>query len=220
MSKLFKAVCHDATLSRWSRRKRYCCAGGRCYVRAQRKAFCFDVQNIYNVDETGLFYKLLPRRTYILACETKKTLRGTKGMSAKDSITAYVCTSADGSQKPPLAIIGKAENPRCFRRGTPAVPYFSNKTAWSNTATFRKWFNHVFLPHVRSVTSRPVALLVENASSHSELCDMRGQVTIIPLPHNVTSMHQKMDMSVIFVFKRLYCKAMCVSLFETLSRVL
>ena len=136
----------------------------------------FQVENIYNVDETGLFYKLLPRRSYIMAYEKKTTLRGTKQIDVKDRITAYVCTNADGSRKLPMAVIGKAANPRCFRLGTPPVPYFSNKTAWSHTATFRKWFNYIFLPHVRGVTSGRVALIVDNASSHNELRDLRGQV--------------------------------------------
>lgn len=174
----------------------------------RKRLSSFDVEHVYNVDETGLFYKLLPRRTYILSYENKKTLRGTKAMGAKDRITAYVCTNADGSQKLPMAIIGKAAKPRCFRLGAPAVPYFSNSTAWSNTGTFRKWFNYVFLPHVRKVTSKPVALVVDNASSHNELKDMRGQVSVIDLPPNVTALHQPMDMGVIYAFKRLYRRAM------------
>lgn len=36
----------------------------------------YDIDNIYNVDETGLFYKLLPRKMYILPTEDKKSLRG------------------------------------------------------------------------------------------------------------------------------------------------
>lgn len=171
----------------------------------RKRLSSYDVENVYNVDETGLFYKLIPRRTYILACENKNTLRGTKGMGAMDRITAYACTNADGSRNLPMAIIGKAANARCFRMGAPAVPYFSNAKAWPNTGTFLKWFNNVFLPHVRKVTSKPVALVVGNASSHNELKDFRGQVSVIPLPPNVAALHQPMDMGVIYVFKRLQC---------------
>ncbi len=84
-------------------------------------------------------------------------------MSANDRISAYVCTNADGSEKLPLAIIGTAKIPRCFRLGRPPVPYFSNKTAWSTSQTFQKWFNYVFLPQIRSRTSKKVAFLVDNA---------------------------------------------------------
>ncbi len=125
-------------------------------------------------------------------------------MSSKDRITAYVCTNADGSKKVPLAIIGKSKNPRCFRLGLPPVHYFSNKTAWSNSETFKQWFTSVFLPHIRSCTSKKVALLVDNASSHFNLHDIREQVVVIPLPPNVTSVHQPMDMGVISTWKQTY----------------
>lgn len=118
-------------------------------------------------------------------------------MNTKDRITAYCCTNADGSQKVSLSVIGKSKNPRCFRLGRPPIKYFANKTAWSNGPTFRKWFCYVFLPHIRSVTSNPVALLVDNAGSHKDLADLRGQATIIPLPKNITSVHQPMDIGII-----------------------
>ncbi len=55
-------------------------------------------------------------------------------MSAKDCITAYVCMNAEGSEKLPLAIIGKAKNPGCIRFGRPLVPYSSKKAAWRNSS--------------------------------------------------------------------------------------
>lgn len=82
----------------------------------------FDLDCIFNMDETGLFYKLLPRRTYICDFEDRKSVRGTKAMRAKDRITAYVCTNATG-QKVPMSIIGTAKNPRCFRVERPPVHY-------------------------------------------------------------------------------------------------
>ena len=87
----------------------------------------YDAEHIYNIDETGLFFKLLPRRTYISASEDRKSLRGVKAMKAKDRITALVCTNAMGTQKLPMAIIGTAKQPRCFKIRGPAVPYFQQK---------------------------------------------------------------------------------------------
>lgn len=46
--------------------------------------------------------------------------------------------------KVPFAYIGKAKNPRCFRKGQLPVSYFSQKSAFSDRATFRKWFYLVF----------------------------------------------------------------------------
>lgn len=82
----------------------------------------FDKKKIYNVDESGLFFKLLPKRTYGLRTENKKTLRGVKSMKAKDRITAYVYANASGDDKVSLAIIGTAKNPRAFRLGHVRFP--------------------------------------------------------------------------------------------------
>lgn len=126
-------------------------------------------------------------------------------MGAKDRITAYVCTSADGSQKLPMAIIGKSKNPRCFRLGPSQVPYFSQRSAWSDTATFMRWFEEVFLVHVRRTTRKDVVLIMDNCGPHgADLVDTRGQVKIIPLPPNCTSVHQPMDQGVIAAWKAKY----------------
>ena len=73
----------------------------------------YDADNIFNVDETGLFYHLLPRRSYV-KINNKKDKRGKKGMNSKDRITVYVGTNASGSLLIPLSVIGKAKRPRCF----------------------------------------------------------------------------------------------------------
>ena len=70
---------------------------------------CMDC--IYNA---GLFFCLLPRKTYITSIEERRTVRGTKGMASKDRITAYLFANASGAQKVPLSIIGKSKNPHCF----------------------------------------------------------------------------------------------------------
>lgn len=164
----------------------------------------YDVECIFNVDETGLFFKLLPRRTYVLELENFKSVRGTKAMKAKDRITAYVCTNAIGT-KLPMAVIGKAKNPRCFRMNKPPVPYFSQKNAWSDTITFRRWFMDVFIPFVRRFTSKKVALVMDNCGPHgSDLNDPREQIQIFTLPPNCTSVHQPMDMGIIAAWKKLY----------------
>lgn len=93
-----------------------------------------------NIDETSLFQKLLPRKICVINEQFRKSLRVTKAMKSKDRIKTHVCKNADGTQKFPLAIIGKSRNQRCFRRGSPLFPYFSQKNAWSETVMFRKWF--------------------------------------------------------------------------------
>ena len=96
-------------------------------AKLRQKIGDYDADCIFKVDKTGLFFKLLPRRTCICSFENKKSLRGTKALRAKDRITAYICMNATGT-KVPIYIIGTAKNPRCFRLGASAVHYLSQKT--------------------------------------------------------------------------------------------
>lgn len=45
------------------------------------------------VDETGIFWKLMPKRSYLSASENVKTVRGTKGMHFKDRVSAFMCAT-------------------------------------------------------------------------------------------------------------------------------
>ena len=49
----------------------------------------YKLENIFNVDATGIFYKLLPKRTYLAKAENCKTARGTKDIKAKDRVSTY-----------------------------------------------------------------------------------------------------------------------------------
>jgi len=85
------------------------------------------------------------------------------------------------------------------------VHYYSQERAWSDTMTMQKWFTDLFLPFIRKQTSHPVALVLDNASSHSkELFDPKGQVSVVPLPPNTTSMLQPMDAGIISALKCTY----------------
>lgn len=83
---------------------------GMAKIRDETKKY--DLNNIFNVDETGIFFRLLPNRTFLSKGENRKTARGTKGMKAKDRVSAYMCTNASGTAKVDMSIIGKSNNPR------------------------------------------------------------------------------------------------------------
>ena len=104
-----------------------------------------------------------------------------------------MCVNADVTAKVYMAIIGKAEEPRCFRARAFLLKYFSQTNAWSDSKTFRSWWHQVFLPFIRRWTHLPVLLLMDACSSHDDLIDDRGQVTVITYPPNCTSVHQPMD---------------------------
>jgi hypothetical protein len=51
---------------------------------------------VYNQDETGLYFRCLPNRSYVFGTEDTKRTRGSKSM--KSRLTEYMCTSADGKK--------------------------------------------------------------------------------------------------------------------------
>ena len=107
----------------------------------------------YNADQTGLFYTKLPNRLYVYEGE-KKNYAGVKQMKSKDRITMMVCTSAAGA-KLPVAFVGKAKNPVCFRScgGDLPAPYTHQKKAWFDKGVTVWWINKVFWPqHIKMLS--------------------------------------------------------------------
>jgi hypothetical protein len=92
------------------------------------------------MDETGLFFKVLPNCSYMKKSELE-TARGTKLMKAKGCVTLYITTNADGTDKVPLSMIGKPKEPRCFvnQQHLLAMKYYSQTEAWSNSTVLLKW---------------------------------------------------------------------------------
>jgi hypothetical protein len=70
----------------------------------------YQPQDIYNADETGLYYRTLPDSTL-----TQKTEQLCGGKKAKDRITVMVTYNMTGTDRRCLLVIGKSRNPRCFR---------------------------------------------------------------------------------------------------------
>lgn len=101
-------------------------------------------QQLYNADETGLFWKILPNKTFVSA--TEKTAPGRK--LSKERLTFLACTNATGDHKLKPLIIGKSKNPRCFKNFVLPVEYANTKKAWMNCEVFRQWFHNSFVPQV------------------------------------------------------------------------
>ena len=65
------------------------------------EAHNYDSDNIYNADETGLYYKELPNKT--LALHDERQAFGRK--QAKQRVTVLVFENATGTQKIPLLVL-------------------------------------------------------------------------------------------------------------------
>jgi len=72
----------------------------------------YDPENVYNMDETGLFFRLLPKYSILMP---NKDISSTKGKKkAKDRVSLIVCANASRTHKIPCVMIGKPKEPACI----------------------------------------------------------------------------------------------------------
>lgn len=180
----------------------------------------YNPANIFNADETGLYFRALPARTYIVdEDEDRRTLRGSKSLTAKDRVTLLLCVNAPGTCKIEPLLVGSAKNPHCFRDMPSPVPYASQSNSWVDRVVYKHWWYEIFLPAVRKWTNEPAALLVDNCSGHDPSCvDPLGQVSIFYFPPNVTSVYQPLDQGIIAAFKTNYKREMITKLVEAYAQ--
>ena len=173
----------------------------------------YSADQIFNCDETGLYFKMLPGHTL---ASVHKQPDGTK--KAKDRVTINACANASGTIKLPLLFIGKAKNPRCFRKiNKEALPVVcrNQKNAWINKHIFRDWFLNCFIPEtklkLRELGREEKAILfLDNCAAHpseKELVSDDGKIIAKFLPPNVTALIQPMDQGVLESIKRVYRKS-------------
>uniref|UniRef100_UPI00358E3D77 tigger transposable element-derived protein 1-like n=1 Tax=Myxine glutinosa TaxID=7769 RepID=UPI00358E3D77 len=168
-------------------------------------------EQIFNVDETGLYWKRMPERTYIH--QEAKTMPGFKAF--KDRLTLLLGGNVAGFKLEPFCIY-RSENPRAFKnivKHTLPVYYRSNRKAWMTQALFEDWFLSCFVPQVReyrlqqSIACR-IVLVLDNAPGHPQhLDDLHADVKVVYLPPNMTAILQPMDQGAIATFKAYYLQA-------------
>ncbi|XP_053129291.1 tigger transposable element-derived protein 1-like [Hemicordylus capensis] len=174
-------------------------------------------EQVFNCDETGLFWKRMPRRTFITQEETK--MPGHKPM--KDCLTLLFCANARGDLKVKPLLVYHSENPRAFKKHKVnkerlSVMWRSNAKAWVTRVLFVDWVNQVFGPTVRRYLQEKnlplkAILLMDNAPAHppgleEDLAEEFKFIRVIFLPPNTTPLIQPMDQQLIANFKKLYMR--------------
>ncbi|XP_070586956.1 tigger transposable element-derived protein 1-like, partial [Erythrolamprus reginae] len=182
-------------------------------------------QQIFNCDETGLFWKKMPRRTFITAEERK--MPGHKPM--KDRLTLALCANASGDCKVKPLFVYHSETPRTFKaqrltKETLPVLWRSNTKAWVTRIIFVEWVNLVFGPTVKKFLQDndlplKALLLLDNAPAHppnliEDIFEEFNFVCGLFLPPNTTPLLQPMDQQVIANFKKIYMKHLFKRCFE------
>ena len=126
----------------------------------------YEARDIYNMDETGVFFRALPRRTLTVK---KEACKG--GKQAKERITASLCVNMEGEFEKTV-VIGKSAKPRCFKNvnmDTLPITYRAQKKAWMTSQLFLEWVTN-FDKKMR-MQRRKVILFLDNAPAHPPTLD-------------------------------------------------
>nr|XP_042907454.1 tigger transposable element-derived protein 4-like [Parasteatoda tepidariorum] len=163
----------------------------------------YKPENIFNADETALFFQCLPQKTL-----TFKNEKCFGGKHSKARITIMLGANMTGNQKLKPLIIGKSKTPRCFK-GTKSleVDYEFNKKSWMTADICEKWIQK--LDKLMIAEHRKIALIFDNCPAHPKDINKKlKNITVFYLPPNTTSKLQPMDRGVIQNFKLHYRKRM------------
>ncbi|XP_064488392.1 tigger transposable element-derived protein 4-like [Ornithodoros turicata] len=161
----------------------------------------YDPADVYNADETALYYQLLPDKTLTFVGDTC-----TGGKHSKVRITVLVGANMSGTDKLKLLVIGKAKSPRCFKHvKTLPVDYTANSKSWMTQALFEQWLRGMDRRFVRE--KRKVLFLVDNCPGHGDVAGLSA-IRLEFLPPNTTAKLQPMDQGVISSLKRHYRRSL------------
>lgn len=173
----------------------------------------YHARDIFNTDETGLFFKCLPDKTL-----TFKDEKCHGGKHSKERLTVLLAVNMDGSEKLKPLVIGKAMKPRCFK-GVKSFPtdYRANKKAWMTTELFNNWLLTVNGDMKRQ--KRKILLFLDNCTVHNSPPTL-SNVELYFFPPNTTSKLQPLDQGIIHNFKTFYRKEIVKLVLESLDKQL
>lgn len=156
----------------------------------------WDLDNVYNCDETALYWKLEPSKTL-----ARRPLSGTK--KAKDRVTVLLACNATGTSKLKPVFIHKFKTPRCMRNiryDDLPVHYYWNSSAWMQGSIFLNWLGKVNADLRKK--RQHILLLLDNATVHAlEEGLLFSNIMLHYFPPNTTSHLQPCDAGIIYSFK-------------------
>jgi len=161
--------------------------------------------DIFNCDETALFWKMEPRTTLARASVSGKKL-------LKDRVSILATCNATGEEKLPLLFINNSNNPRSLRgidKTTLGIWYYYNKSAWMQRSIFESYLRKV--NNMFRLKNRKIILLADNVSSHKVNDLELSNVKLYFLPPNTTTQLQPLDQEIIYSLK------VCKTLFLIIS---
>ena len=159
----------------------------------------YHPDNIFNADETALFYKAMPTKSYQYKNKKNDDIK-----ICKERVSLLLCCSLTGEKLKPV-FIGKSSNPRCMKNINKAnlpVYYRSNASAWMTSEIFIDWLDK--LNRQMSANDRKIVLFLDNFSGHALRPAGYSHINVQFFPANMTSVIQPLDMGIIHAFKAKY----------------
>jgi hypothetical protein len=159
----------------------------------------YEPKDVFNLDETGLFFKCTPNKTMMFRNEICSG-----GKLSKERLTILVGANANGTEKLPLMVIGKTMKPRCLKniKSLP-VEYHANKKAWMTLNLFEMYIRKLDSKFFNQ--NRKVLLFVDNCTAHGDIANLSA-IKLLFLPANTTAKLQPADQGIIKCLKHAYRK--------------
>ena len=167
-------------------------------VRGQRKAYEYPAEMILNMDETPLYFDIIPGRTLSSKGKRQIIVRGTT--ATKRHLTVVLTCTASGHMLPPM-IIFKGKRELKFTR-PPSYVVTVQKKGWMDGELMSTWLKKIVLPYTKKAKT---LLIIDSFSAHTDaafaLLASKNNIDLAIIPGGCTSKVQPLDVSLNKPFK-------------------
>lgn len=173
----------------------------------------YTKDQIYNLDETALYYRAMPKKTYI--SKEQKQARGRK--LDKSRVTVMFCVNLSGSYKMRPVVVHTAAKPRCYKNlrnmNDSGVYWYKSANGWMTGTIFSDWLKTHCIPAARRKSRElhqdfKMLILMDNAPAHPTWIQdlVPPECKIVFMPPRTTSLIQPLDQDFIATVKQIYHK--------------
>jgi hypothetical protein len=158
-----------------------------------------ELDNIYNVDETGI-QTSAKKPPKVISTKGKKQVGSISSAERGQLVTALCCCSASGKFIPPALIFPRKKRNARYLNGTPPGTIdFVSDNGWVNSEIFLEWLKF-FVKSVRPTSEQKCLLILDNHVSHRSLDVLeyasQNNLVILSVPPHCTHKLQPLDVAV------------------------